>query len=111
MEEEMSRSILKLSITSFAALSMMAALMHGGLVQAQSVDDTVVEIQLQQVNINEADAETLAMQLQGVGASRARAIVEYREEHGPFMSVEELTEVNGIGEATLLQNRALIVIE
>jgi competence protein ComEA len=63
------------------------------------------------VNINEADAETLAAGLQGVGESRARAIVEYREEHGPFVSVEELTEVNGTGEATLLQNRARISIE
>ncbi len=66
---------------------------------------------VEQVNINEADASTLADVLQGVGQSRARAIVEYREQNGPFDSLEELSEVKGIGEATVNLNRERIVLE
>ena len=66
---------------------------------------------LPQVNINEADANTIAEVLVGVGASRATAIVQYREEHGRFTSLEQLLEVNGIGESTLMNNREKILIE
>lgn len=65
----------------------------------------------EQVNINEADAATLADVLQGVGQSRAQAIVEYREQNGPFDSLDELAEVKGVGEATIELNRARIVLE
>ncbi|WP_369413351.1 ComEA family DNA-binding protein [Microbulbifer guangxiensis] len=60
------------------------------------------------VNVNSASAEELAEKLDGVGESRAQGIVEYREEHGPFTSVEQLLEVKGIGVATLDKNRARI---
>ena len=63
------------------------------------------------VNINSADAQTLAAALNGVGQSRAMEIVRYREAYGPFASVEELTEVKGIGKSTLENNRALITLE
>jgi competence protein ComEA len=58
-----------------------------------------------QVNINEADAATIADILVGIGVSRAAAIVEYREEHGDFTSLEQLIEVNGVGEATVFNNK------
>lgn len=58
------------------------------------------------VNINTADAETLAAALQGVGPSKAQAIVEYRSKHGPFKSADELSLVKGIGERTVELNRA-----
>ncbi|GAB3323097.1 ComEA family DNA-binding protein [Haliea atlantica] len=64
-----------------------------------------------QVNINTADANTLAQQLQGVGVARAQEIIRYREQYGPFASIEELSEVKGIGPATLERNRALITLE
>ncbi|MBF2753668.1 MAG: helix-hairpin-helix domain-containing protein [Gammaproteobacteria bacterium AqS3] len=57
-----------------------------------------------QVDINSASAEELAEALKGVGLKRAERIVEYREKHGGFVSVEELTEVKGIGPATLKRN-------
>ena len=63
------------------------------------------------ININSADAQTLAAGLNGVGQSRAMEIVRYREAYGPFASVEELTEVKGIGESTLEKNRTLITLE
>lgn len=56
------------------------------------------------IDINSADKPTL-MQIQGVGESRAEAIINYREQYGPFMSVDELTEVQGIGQKTLDDNR------
>ena len=63
------------------------------------------------VNINVADAATLAAALNGVGLSRAEEIVRYREAYGPFSSVEELVEVKGIGESTLEKNRTVITLE
>ena len=51
-----------------------------------------------QVNINTADAETIAAELKGIGLSKAKAIVEYRTKHGPFQSVDDLSLVKGIGE-------------
>ena len=50
------------------------------------------------VNVNTADAETISAELQGVGLTKANAIVEYREEHGPFRSAIDLAEVKGIGQ-------------
>ncbi len=63
------------------------------------------------VNINSADAQTLAASLKGVGESRAMEIVRYRETYGPFASAEELTEVKGIGKSTLDRNRDVITLE
>ncbi|MDR8015701.1 ComEA family DNA-binding protein [Ectopseudomonas guguanensis] len=61
--------------------------------------------QVATVNLNTADAATLQRELAGIGATKAQAIVAYREEHGDFASVDELLEVKGIGQATLEKNR------
>ncbi len=63
------------------------------------------------VNINTADAATLAAVLKGVGESRAVEIVRHRQMYGEFSSVEELLEVKGIGPATLDVNRKAITLE
>lgn len=60
------------------------------------------------VNINQADAETLARVLHGVGLARAEAIVRYRESNGGFMTPEELANVSGIGLATVDRNQERI---
>lgn len=62
------------------------------------------------VDINKADAETLARELNGVGAARAQAIIDYRQQNGEFRQPEELLNVSGIGPAILEQNRDNIVI-
>lgn len=62
------------------------------------------------IDINTATAQELAAALDGVGEVRARAIVDYRDEHGPFPSVAALVDVSGIGEATLERNRMLITV-
>ncbi len=58
------------------------------------------------VNVNTADAETIAAALTGIGLVRAQAIVEYREAHGPFETLDDLLEVSGIGPRVLDMNRA-----
>ncbi len=63
------------------------------------------------VNINTADASALAAGLKGVGVSRARDIIVYRETYGPFASVEELADVKGIGLSTVEKNRAVITLD
>ena len=61
------------------------------------------------VNVNTADARTLANVLQGVGLSRAAAIVAYREEHGAFSELEQLRNVKGVGARTLELNATRIL--
>ena len=59
------------------------------------------------VNLNAANVEQL-MALPGIGKSKAQAIVAYREEQGPFSSVDDLVNVKGIGKK-LLANLAASV--
>lgn len=60
------------------------------------------------VNVNTADAKTIARELKGIGLSRAQAIVEYREKNGPFKSADDLAKVKGVGMKVVEQNRANI---
>ena len=62
------------------------------------------------VNINTADAPTIASELKGVGLAKAKAIVEYRKKHGPFQRPGDLSLVKGIGERTVEINRADIQV-
>lgn len=62
------------------------------------------------VNVNTADAATLAHSLDGIGPAKAAAIVAYREEHGPFKSIDDLSHVKGFGPATLDRNRSAILL-
>jgi competence protein ComEA len=83
----------------------------GGALAQQSPEPRQEAVVESKVNINEADAATIAAVLNGIGASKAEAIVAYREKHGAFSSVEELSEVKGIGLATLERNREKIALK
>jgi len=63
------------------------------------------------VNINAADAKTLAKELTGVGPAKAEAIIKYRQEKGPFKSAEDLKKVDGVGNAVYEANKANIKIK
>ncbi|HMN43953.1 MAG TPA: helix-hairpin-helix domain-containing protein [Povalibacter sp.] len=63
------------------------------------------------VDINKADAATIAKELQGVGLSKAQAIVAYREKNGAFKSADDLSKVKGIGAKTVERNRTNIRVE
>ena len=64
-----------------------------------------------QVNINTADAETLASELTGIGQSKAEAIIAYREQYGPYRHIEDLANVKGIGMATIDRNKSKLTLE
>lgn len=56
------------------------------------------------ININTANAEALAEALDGVGLSRARSIIEWRETNGPFQDPYDLVQVRGISERIVTIN-------
>ena len=62
------------------------------------------------VDINTADAQTIAEAIKGVGEKKAQAIVLYREQHGRFTSVDDLKEVKGIGNRIVEMNRNNITV-
>lgn len=76
---------------------------------APSVEAQATGSAQETVNINTATAQQLT-QLQGIGARRAEAIVQYREENGPFTDIEQLQEVPGIGPALIENNRANLAL-
>ena len=79
------------------------------LILALGISNAVLADQV--VDINTATVEQLADALNGVGESKARAIVEYRESNGPFEHIDELVNVRGIGIATVDRNRDRIRLE
>ena len=83
--------------TIFASL-LLSLLMLGGAAASDKV------------NINTADAETLARVLTNVGPSKAEEIVAHRAANGPFKSADELATVKGIGLATIERNRDRIEV-
>jgi competence protein ComEA len=62
------------------------------------------------VNINTADAETIAANLKGIGIKKAGAIVAYRTQLGKYSSPDQLLDVKGIGAKTLNKLRDQIVL-
>lgn len=63
------------------------------------------------VDVNSADAAMLAESLQGVGPKIASAIVEYRKQHGPYKTVDDLLNIKGLGPRTLERNKSDILFD
>lgn len=61
------------------------------------------------ININTATIESLS-QLDGIGKSKAKAIIDYRAAHGEFKSIDELSQVKGISKKIIDMNRGQIEI-
>ncbi len=83
--------------------SLIVGLLVSGHRFAASADST------QPVNINTASAAELAA-INGLGEVKAKAIVAYREQNGPFKSVDDLKEVKGIGEQMLAKLRPQVTL-
>lgn len=64
----------------------------------------------QKINLNRAEAWLLDA-LPGIGPDRAQAIIDYRNQHGPFKRIEDLLKVEGIGSITLDRIRELVTVE
>tara|TARA_R110001592_G_scaffold338676_1_gene625971 strand:- start:804 stop:1175 length:372 start_codon:yes stop_codon:yes gene_type:complete len=97
----------------FCGVALLLSLLPSLLLAAQTVEDEQLAEMVaakSQVDINSADADTLALALDGVGLSKAREIVAHRERFGEFKTLEELEEVRGIGPATIAANRDKILI-
>ena len=62
------------------------------------------------VNINTADREELQT-LPGIGPAKADAIIEYRESHGPFQTIEDILNVSGIGEKSFEKLKDQITVQ
>ncbi|ELY4662570.1 helix-hairpin-helix domain-containing protein [Cronobacter muytjensii] len=60
------------------------------------------------VSINTATADELAQAMNGVGKKKAQSIVSYREEYGPFKSLEDLKQVPGMGNSLVERNLSRI---
>lgn len=64
----------------------------------KSPSDSYEKIQVEKININTADEETLSENLTGIGPAIAERIISYRNHYGGFQTIEELKNVKGIGD-------------
>lgn len=62
------------------------------------------------VDINQANAETLAMEIKGVGIKKAQAIVDYRNVNGAFATIGDLANVKGISDKTIEKNKEILML-
>jgi competence protein ComEA len=101
-------------VTALVTLLVFMVLVEHPLVAtpAASADTTraATTASTEKVNINTADAKTLAS-LSGVNRSLAEKIVKYRDEHGPFRKAEDLRRVDGVGNGVLEKNRERISVK
>ncbi len=74
-------------------------------------ENRAISVETGKININTADAHTLATAIKGIGLNKANAIVEYREAYGPFPNLQDLSSVSGIGEKTVAKNAHLLTVK
>ncbi|MFG1496719.1 helix-hairpin-helix domain-containing protein [Saccharospirillum sp. HFRX-1] len=94
--------------TILLSLGLTLAALNINALAEESGSDAGAESVVIYVDINNDGAVKMADLLEGVGQSKAQAIVDYREENGPFIAAEDLLNVKGIGPATLEKNRSKI---
>ncbi|WP_392552663.1 helix-hairpin-helix domain-containing protein [Orbus wheelerorum] len=92
----------------------LSPLFYSFSIYAKSINNQTVPIieqqKIEQININQSSAEDLARNLNGIGLNKAKKIVEYREKFGPFVSIEQLKEVSGIGQSILDANVGKLIL-
>ena len=96
-------------IASLALVALFAAQPAAQTAQKTAATRTEAKPASAPINLNTATAAELE-KLPGIGQKVAARIVEYREKHGPFKKVEELMNVQGIGEKSFLQFRSQLTV-
>jgi len=79
-------------------------------VSAFAADNPAASTVTETIHLNQATAEELQT-LPGVGPALSERIVLYRTEHGPFKSVDQLTEVKGVGQTKLAKFREQLTVD
>ncbi len=99
------------SVLLIASLSFSSLTLAQDKITTNAVSDAVseVQVQVQAININKAGADELA-QLNRIGLKKAQKIIEYRNTHGSFKSVDDLQNVKGIGSSTIEHNRSRMMV-
>ncbi len=77
---------------------------------ASKADPAMAKPAAAKVNINTAD-EAALMSIKGIGKTKAKAIIDYRQKNGAFKTVDELTKVKGIGEKSLSKFKDQVTVE
>ena len=94
-----------------ALLSLNINIAEAGTTNTKSAEVDVVQSQNQHqsININTASVKELVL-LNGIGESKAKAIIDYRTSHGQFDSINDLAKVKGIGEKLVEKNKGVITL-
>lgn len=101
--------ILFLSVSLLIGLGLKYARLNHWGIEPTKVISTGQEKIRYRIDINTADQNEL-MLLPGIGEQKAMAIVNYRKKHGDFRSINELSEIKGLGESILNSIKDLITI-
>ncbi|MGD9289715.1 MAG: helix-hairpin-helix domain-containing protein [Desulfobacterales bacterium] len=104
------KSIFSLTLTMMALLTLLLvnpAYSAGEKELIAKSNETVAS--MEKININQADAKTLTT-LKGIGKDRAFKIIEYREQNGPFLTIEDIMKVKGIGKKIFEQNKDVLSV-
>lgn len=95
--------------TLFVFLSFFIAVGSTTLVAASAnPSKNKLATQTGKININTASASLLAITMKGIGIKIAHRIVSYRNAYGPYVDIDALTKVGGVGSSTVQKNAHLI---
>ncbi|NQY50056.1 MAG: helix-hairpin-helix domain-containing protein [Colwellia sp.] len=103
----LSRALFTASLALLLSISTVVS--HAKEVSSTSLAKVEVVQQQAIVNINKSTFDQL-LSLKGIGHTKARAIIVYRQQFGGFKSIDELTKVSGIGEKTVNVNKSRLTI-
>ncbi len=104
------KTLVAASILSLSAMTQMVTAAETADKQTQVDKVEQVESQQAVININTASEEELT-KIKGIGTKKSKAIIAYREKIGQFKSVDQLTEVEGIGQGILDNNKGLLAVK
>ena len=99
------------SVKAQAAQNQADATSQGHVKANATASTKAIEDEGTRVSINTASADDLARVMNGVGLKKAQAIVSYREEYGPFKTLDDLKQVPGMGSALVERNLAHLTLQ